>query len=441
MYLKGSKWHMTKKRRRRINPAMVVMFLMVVGAILYFERFVVPPIMTGLGANPTPTITPNPESIIQQAEQEYKQGNLFRSIELYTRALQINPTDSNTYTQLARVQILAGEYEAAQTSAANSLLLNPDNPTGYALLGWSLSFIGNPLDAEEALQQAIELDPDNGEAYAYYSELMANQQDYEKAGEYSRKALELAPQSLEAHRSRGYVLWLTANYDEAVLEYQAALAINDSIADLHLSLGRALWALNNLDDAIDQFNLADALNPTDPLPDTYISQIYVTNGEFAKAIQFAQRAVADDPTNPNRYGNLGTAYYRNLQYTDAADAFTYAIHGGTTEEGYTVTGVPLDYDVDHFFFMYGLSLARLNRLAQKPSPSSRRCWLPCPATKSPSIMLMPAWKSASRTSITRPLPHPIQAMILAQRPMWALEKLQKLHLKPRFQHKANEITA
>ena len=43
---------------------------------------------------------------------------------------------------------------------------------------------------------------------------------------------------------------------------------------------------------------------------------------------------------------------------------TYAIHGGTTEDNYTVTGLALDYDVDHFFFMYGLSLARLNRCTE-----------------------------------------------------------------------------
>jgi tetratricopeptide (TPR) repeat protein len=268
------------------------------------------------------------------------------------------------YVDLARVQILAGQYEAAQTSASNALLLNPENPAAYAVLGWSLTFIGDPLEAEANLLRALELDPDNPEAQAYYAELLTDQGDYEAAGVYSRRALELAPDSLAAHRSRGYVLWLTGNYEEAVVEYQRAIDINDSIADLHLSLGRVYWNLELFQEAIDEFSLADALNPSDPLPDTYISQIYLYLGEFAKAIQFAQRALEEDPTNPRRYGNLGVAYYRNLQYQDAIDVFTFAVHGGITADNRTVVGLPLDYDVDHYFYMYGLSLARARRCTE-----------------------------------------------------------------------------
>jgi hypothetical protein len=46
------------------------------------------------------------------------------------------------------------------------------------------------------------------------------------------------------------------------------------------------------------------------------------------------------------------------------DAFSYAIHGGTTDDSLTVTGLTLDYDVSDYFFMYGLSLARLNRCTE-----------------------------------------------------------------------------
>ena len=154
------------------------------------------------------------------------------------------------------------------------------------------------------------------------------------------------------------------NYDEAVIAYQAALSINDRIADLHMGLGRTYWALGNLDNAIDQFNLADALNPSDPLPDAFIARIYLNTGEFAKAIQFASKAVEDDPTNPIRYGNLGLAYYRNLQYSDAIEAFGYAIRGGVTANNQIVTGLTLDYDVAEYYYLYALALARGNQCTE-----------------------------------------------------------------------------
>jgi tetratricopeptide (TPR) repeat protein len=362
MYLKGSKWHLRKRRRRRSNPALIVLLLALIAAVLYFNQFVVEQLPVAL--NPTATATRNPESILQEAQQEYADGNLIRAIELYTQAIQVDPTSSTVYVDLARVQILAGQYEAAQTSASNALLLNPENPAAYSVLGWALSFIGDPLEAEQNLQRALELDPDNPEAQAYYAELLTDQGDYEQAGEMSRRAVELAPDSLVAHRSRGYVLWLTGNYEEAVVEYQRAIEINSSIADLHLSLGRVYWNLEEFQLALDEFALADSLNPSDPLPDTYISQIYLYLGEFAKAIQYAERALEEDPTNPRRYGNLGVAYYRNLQYDDAIEVFSYAVHGGTTPDNQAVIGLPLDYDVDHYFYMYGLSLARTRRCTE-----------------------------------------------------------------------------
>ena len=354
---------MNKRRKmRRTNPGLVVLLLALISAVLYFDRYVVEQLPVDI--RPTATATRNPEALVQQAEQFYSDGNLFRAIETYQQAILADPDDSTTHVNLARVQVLAGQYEAAQTSAQNALLLSPSNPAAHAILGWSLSFLGDPLSAEQELLTALDLDSDNVEAHAYYSELLADQADYEGASEYSRRALELGPGSLAAHRARGYVLWLTGNYDDAIIQYQAALTINSAIADLHLSLGRVYWALDRNQDAIDEFNLADALNPGDPLPDTFISLIYLNIGEFAKSIQFASKATQDDPTNPRRYGNLGVAYYRNLQYADAIEAFTYAVHGGLTEEGQIVNGLELDYDVAHYFYMYGLALARSRRCSE-----------------------------------------------------------------------------
>ena len=110
------------------------------------------------------------------------------------------------------------------------------------------------------------------------------------------------------------MLELTGNYDDAIDFYQRALAINGNIADLYISLGRAYRALSLYDEAIAAFVQANALNPNDPLPDTYQTLIYLTTGEYGKAVQSAEKAVEEDSANPYRYGNLGVAFYRNEQY-------------------------------------------------------------------------------------------------------------------------------
>ena len=132
---------------------------------------------------------------------------------------------------------------------------------------------------------------------------------------------------------------------KSVREYKQALSINDNIADVHLLLGLLYRAMasdpNSTDlnpakyypDAVDSFSRAYALNPSDPIPNLYISRILATNGEFAKAIQYAEQVVRDAPANPLYRGNLGVMLYRNLQYPEAIDQLTLLVNGGKSEDG------------------------------------------------------------------------------------------------------------
>lgn len=357
MYLKGSRYSLKKRRRqRRTNPALVVLLLGAIGLVMYFERYVVDVIP--LDQPLTPTVTREPEAIIREAEALFRDGNLYPAIEAYRQAILADPYNVDVHVELAKVQILAGEYEAAQTSAENALLLNPDSPMALAVYGWSLSFLDSPIEAEQAFRRSIELNPNNPYVYAFYAELLADEGDFIQAGDYSRLAMDLDPTLLEVRRARGYVLELAGEHEAALVQYQEALAVNDRIADLHLSIGRVYWALGLTQDAIDSFSTADSLDPGNPLPEAYISLIYLNVGEYGKAIQFAKRAVDDDPTNPRRYGAWGVSLYRNLQYQDAIQTFSFAVHGGTTEQGVVVVGLPLSPDVVEYFYMYGLALAR-----------------------------------------------------------------------------------
>lgn len=112
-----------------------------------------------------------------------------------------------------------------------------------------------------------------------------------------------------------------------------------------------------------EFTKAYSLNPTDSAPNWYISRVYARIGEFAKAVQYAEQAVADDPSDPYMHGNLGSMYYRDLQYNQAIDSLELAVRGGTTEDGVVIVGLPLDYSMSvmEYYSRYGLSLARLNR--------------------------------------------------------------------------------
>jgi tetratricopeptide (TPR) repeat protein len=350
---------------QRTNPALVILILVLIALVWYFDRFVVEELP--IAQAPTPTPTPVPESLELQGDSLTDEGQLHQAIDQYKQAILLSSDASNLsglYVKLAHNQILVGDYAAAKTSAENALLLNDQSPLALAELGWAYSFLGNEVEAEKVLQQALSLNPDSVEAHAYYAELLTDQGDYEGAASHSRTAIQLDNTSLVALRARGYVLYYTGNYEEAAQQFEQAIAINDRVADLHQFLGLIYWTLARYDDAIEQFNIADTFDPDNPLPDTYISRIYLGIGEYAKASQFARSAVDNDPTNPIRYGNWGVALYKNLQYAEAIEAFKYAVHGGETEDGGIVTGLALDYDNAQYFYMYGLALANTRQCTE-----------------------------------------------------------------------------
>jgi tetratricopeptide (TPR) repeat protein len=372
MYLRGSQWNMRRKRRRS-NPFLVIFLLLGVAGAIYINQVIipdVPPLFI-----PTPTPTRDPESYVTEAEGLFNQGKLSQAIQVYQEAVQAKPNDPAIYVALARAQMFAGKYAEAQKNAENAILLNQNNSMAHALRGWALYFQDDFLGAEAALQKALEIDPNNAMAHAYYAELIADEYTrgqaaldaVDKMRAESNTALALAPNSLEAHRARGYVLFVTGNYEEAVSQYKEALAINDNIADVHLLLGLVYRAMVLYPDAIDSFSRASALNPSNPLPNLYISRILATNGEFVKAIQYAQLVVNAAPENALYRGNLGVMYYYNNQFKEATDQLTLLVNGGKPQDGtQDITPVPLSNDprIAEYFYTYGLALVKQNRCSE-----------------------------------------------------------------------------
>lgn len=358
------------RKRRPIRVGRILLLLALVAGAIYINSVIVPttpPLFV-----PTQTPTRAPDSYIADADTLAQQGKYLQSIQTYQEAIQVDPRNANNYVNLARIQIYNMQYKDAQTSAENALLLNNNNPQAHAIRGWALTLQDDFLPAEASIKRALELDNNNALAHAFYAELYmrmiaANQAPIgavEKAADESKLALALAPDIMETHRARGIVLMDTSNYEQSITEFQTAIQLNPNLPDLHMDLGLAYRALDppQYDKAVEEFTRANALNPADPMPETYIARTYVTIGEYAKAIQYAEQAMKDAPSDPYMWGNLGTMYYRNMQYPEAIAALTLAVRGGNTPDGTAVVkGLPLDYGrIAEYYYLYGLALAKEN---------------------------------------------------------------------------------
>src|SRR5271157_20793 len=379
MYLRGSNWNM-RQRRKPTNWFLVIFLVVLIAVVAYLDRFVVPTVQPPF--LPTPTVTRDPESYATEADGLFNQGKLSQAIDTYNEAISIKPSDPSLYIALAQVQVFAGKYDDALTSAKNALLLNANNSMAQAVLGWAetqkdfLAQTPDFTDADTSIKHALQLDPNNGLAHAYYAFLLGDM-DQTDTGPYtdpiksaiaeSNAAISLAPDSLEAHWARGFILQITGNYEQSIPEYQAAINHNGNIAQLHLELGATYKYVGDIDKAIQEYTRANTLNPSDPTPSLYSSRALGQIGEYGKAVQYAQQAVSDSPTAPNLHGNLGVWLYKEPDWVDALPELALAVNGGKTADGQTIPPQPLSGTDAHFaqyYYTYAILLAKYNRCSE-----------------------------------------------------------------------------
>ena len=355
-----------RQPRNRRSP-LKILILFVVVAFLIYVNLTIEPLSPALFL-PSPTPTTSPEMFIAEAEQYASEGKYSLALQAYDRAIKSSPQDPANYIAAARLNLYAGNYDAAIENASNAVLLDQNNSMASAIQGFALGMRGDYLDGEASLNRAVNLDPSNAAAYGYLSIMLSNKilignevlGDLDRAIEASRTAESIAADSLEALWARGTVLEITGNYEEAVADLERAVAINTNIADLHIALGRNYRFLDEYEKAVEEFTRANALNPGDPFPDTLIARTYASIGEFGRAIQYAEQAVADDPVDPYLYGNLGVMYKQNYDFERAIPMLKLAVQGGMTPEGVVVEGLPLAPGrVVEYYYNYGLTLMEL----------------------------------------------------------------------------------
>lgn len=363
-----------RQRRPHVNWFLIVIVVLLIGVITYVDRFILPTAQTPF--LPSPTATRDPESFVTDGQNLFAEGKLLPSIDAYKQAISVKPNDPSTYIALARVEIFAGQYPDALVNAENSLLLNSNNSLAHGIRAWALTQTGDYEGADTSVQEALRLDPNNGIILAYkaflYGKMYENNagpslDPLPVAIAASKDAVTLAPNSLEAHWARAYILQLTANGEQAIQEYLLAIQLNANISEIHLELGVSYKGLGVIDSALEQYTLANTLNPTDTRPYLYSSRALVSIGEYAKAVQYAESAVTNAPTDPYLRGNWGFMLYKNNDFPNALIQLALAVNGGKNEDGHMIQPQPLTADdtrIAQYYYVYAILLARSNRCGE-----------------------------------------------------------------------------
>ncbi|HZI77386.1 MAG TPA: tetratricopeptide repeat protein, partial [Gemmatimonadales bacterium] len=231
--------------------------------------------------------------------------------------------------------------------------------------------------ARRMFERAIEIDPGYALAYAGIADCCAflymywdgSKANLESADSASRKALELDPELAEAHASRGFAFSLSRQYDEARREFETAIRLNPKLYEAHYLYARACVQEGKMVEAVEHYEDAarvrpedyqalmlmqtplDALgrtaegksalrrgfhvvekhlelNPDDTRALTLGAAALASLGQPERAIEWASRALAMDPTDSGVLYNVACTFAISGLKDEALDRLELAIENG-----------------------------------------------------------------------------------------------------------------
>jgi len=183
---------------------------------------------------------------------------------------------------------------------------------GYFIAG----SINDLAHAVRMFSEAVEIDADFVLAWNDLAETYALQVIYFEGSDAERKAahaaseraVELAPEWGEAHLSRGVAHLASSDYDAAAAEFERAIELDPTLWEAYYNFGRARIHQGQMEQAVELLEQAAEANPSDYQGPLLAAPIYKALGNkeaFEKwareGIARAERWLADYPTNHRAY--------------------------------------------------------------------------------------------------------------------------------------------
>jgi tetratricopeptide (TPR) repeat protein len=240
-------------------------------------------------------------------------------------------------------------------------------------------------------EKAIAIDPSYARAYAGLADCLSlnykffdkRESNLHEAEIASSRALELEPDLAEAHVARGLAVSLRERFDEAEQEFEQAMRLDPQLFDAVYWFARARQSQGRFQDALNLFERAALLRPEEYQIPGFIAQALrslgrddesaaarrrgnklteqhlelhpedaracvlaaanVAHSDPARALNYLERAIRVDPTDPNLLYNVACTYaVIGGRVSDALDALEQAVSQGWGDKGW----IEHDSDLD-----------------------------------------------------------------------------------------------
>ncbi len=218
-----------------------------------------------------------------------------RAFQDLSKAVELDGGHAMAYTMRGRARLALGDSQWALSDLEEGCLLAPQLPKPYFYRGKARHELGMHQEALSDLEQALERDPDFAEAYMARGEILAVLGEYRRAISDYDRAIELEPKKSMVYDARGKARAAIGEFEEAVEDHSQALELEPDRAESLASRGAAYENLAEHEQAILDLDRALGLDPG--LAAAYYARALARGsmGEYDKASRDLDRAVELDP--------------------------------------------------------------------------------------------------------------------------------------------------
>ena len=204
---------------------------------------------------------PGGKTVLAQAFEAHRAGDLRRAEKLYRRVLKAEPRNPDAHHLYGLLALHQGEHATAAARMAKALALNPDDLACRNHRAEALAADGRAREAEAELRSVLAGQAGSPETLNNLANILAETGRIGEAIETYRAAVALTPDFAEAHGNLGAILARTGDLAGARAACERAVELNPDHPLFHAGLGNVLAEEGRTGEAITRYERALTLNP------------------------------------------------------------------------------------------------------------------------------------------------------------------------------------
>lgn len=275
--------------------------------------------------------------LYEAGQKEHREGHLDKAIELYDKALEIEPELWHAYYQRGIAFLQLNRPADAEKLLRRATEIEGEIAAPHAALGEALLVLGRGQDAEIELAKALQLDPMLSGARINYAVALWQRKAFVEAER------ELARVETEKHETadscvlHGQVLEQLGREKDAAAAYERAIAIDPKQPDAHVFRGRLRAKAGDAAGAIEDLSAAQAVRPDDEIG-RELRGLQVRSGNAGDALESLGQQVAAHPDDAAARRAYADALARAGRIDDAKVQLEALTNGATTAETFDFAG-------------------------------------------------------------------------------------------------------